>query len=137
MERAPIDSFVDKLVEFPSSYNEKLSKEEKVNEVIRKIGGNVDIQDEYGNTILHHAVKNRDIDICRILLKRGADPNIINQEGNTPLIYCVFYSTYEITLLLLEYGGDPRVPDSVGENCFDLAKYRNELLEIFHMYCSE
>lgn len=135
MEREPIDSFVDQLV-IPSPLDHhKKSNEEKVNEAIRYIGGDVNTQDEYGNTILHHAIKNKDIDVCRILLKKGADPNILNQEGNTPMVYSVFYGTYEITLLLLEYGGDPRIPDSVGENCFDFAK--KELIEIFYLYYPE
>lgn len=38
-----------------------------------------------GNTALHLATKNGNVDICRELLREGADHTIINHFGKTPL----------------------------------------------------
>jgi ankyrin repeat protein len=138
MDRPPIDSFVDQLAipqNLPSCEN--LTVDERVNKVLEYFNGNINIQDEYGNTFLHHAIKNRDVKMCEAILKRGGDPNIMNQEGNTPLIHCIFYGTYDIAVLLLEYGGDPLIPDFVGDDCFYHANLRNntKVLELLQLYC--
>lgn len=45
----------------------------------------IDIQDTWGCTPLHYAVKNGNANATRILLSLGADKNIKNEIGKTPL----------------------------------------------------
>ena len=47
--------------------------------------GAVDVRDEFGGTPLHWAVRQRQIDVTRLLLEHGADPNAVDKHSQTPL----------------------------------------------------
>ena len=49
-------------------------------------GTDVNAQDEYDNTPLHHAVSANDIAMVRLLMQHGADPQIPNRDGATPVM---------------------------------------------------
>lgn len=46
----------------------------------------VNVQDEYGNTSLHHAVSARNTSMVRLLLQHGAETDIQNRNGMTALM---------------------------------------------------
>ncbi|MGQ7845094.1 ankyrin repeat domain-containing protein [Granulosicoccus sp. 3-233] len=46
----------------------------------------VNAQDEYDNTALHHAVSGNDMAMVRLLLQHGADPQLTNRNGATPIM---------------------------------------------------
>ena len=48
-------------------------------------GASIDAVDQTGNTLLHHAVSKRLIDIAQQLIDRGADVNAVDVAGWTPL----------------------------------------------------
>jgi uncharacterized protein len=58
-----------------------------VAEAILQHGGNVEIQDKYGNRPLWYAVMraNGEYNFVRLLLKYKATPNSINKVGKTPI----------------------------------------------------
>lgn len=62
----------------------KLGFEESINELLR-LGANVNIQDENGNTCLHYAAENivNPVEIIEILLRHNADVKIKNYLGKT------------------------------------------------------
>jgi ankyrin repeat protein len=41
----------------------------------------VNIQNEFGNTALHHAVSTGNVSMVTLLLESGADPSVLNREG--------------------------------------------------------
>lgn len=48
-------------------------------------GAPIDGQDsQYGNTALHAAAMNGNLEVVQLLVERGADPSIRNKEGKTP-----------------------------------------------------
>jgi len=48
-------------------------------------GASIDGEDsQYGNTALHAAAMNGNLEVVQLLVERGADPSIRNQEGRTP-----------------------------------------------------
>ena len=49
-------------------------------------GTDVNAQDEYDNTPLHHAVSANDIAMVRLLMQHGADPDMANRDGATPVM---------------------------------------------------
>jgi len=57
---------------------------ERLEKILRKVEVNA-YCDTRGNTLLHLAVRERDIEITRLLLEYGADPGIRNGQGKTPL----------------------------------------------------
>lgn len=54
-------------------------------EVLLERGVPVDIQDQYGNTILAIACQNGLKKLAKVALRRGCDINLQNNIGNTPL----------------------------------------------------
>lgn len=53
---------------------------------------NINIKNNNGNTVLHNAVKLREIFHIKMLLKNGADKNIKNNRGQTPLDLALKYN---------------------------------------------
>jgi len=89
---------------------------------LMKAGGNLNIRDEDGNTLLHLAVIRKGdlrtlLEIITALLKAGADVNAKNSQGNTPLLRAKHYLTGDVETaenserfkaiesLLRQYGG--------------------------------
>lgn len=54
-------------------------------EVLIRYGGNIDIQDMWGNSALLYAVENEHFEASEILLRSGAQVNRADNRGNTPL----------------------------------------------------
>jgi ankyrin repeat protein len=48
-------------------------------------GADVNHKNYNGNTPLHIAIVNQDLEVCKVLISRGADVSITNNEGKTPL----------------------------------------------------
>ena len=48
---------------------------------------NINVKDEYGNTLLHYASLYGRSKIVKYLINKGADINKKNNKGNTPLHY--------------------------------------------------
>ena len=70
-------------------------------------GGNVNLQDEPGMTLLHHAVNGNwngtNFDIIKLLISRGANVNAIDDTHHTPLHLC---NNKEIAELLIDNGAN-------------------------------
>lgn len=130
-----IETTYGQILENRSVVNEFETMEESAERLIKECGGgDINSQDEFGNTFLHHAVKYQYYDLCQFLLRKGACSNIQNMEGNTAMIYSVLYGNYKIVCLLLENDGDPRIPDNFGANCFHLSNNKKitKALNVFY-----
>ena len=56
-------------------------------EVVKRLiqaGGDINIQDEYGNTALHFASREGHVEVITTLLAAGADKTIKDMDGQTP-----------------------------------------------------
>lgn len=69
---------------------------------------------ENKNSLLHIAVKNKCLQISKILLWCGLDPNCKNKLGNTPLHMAAHFQFVELVALLLEKGADPHTSNNAG-----------------------
>ncbi|GAB4419166.1 MAG: hypothetical protein OHK0039_31310 [Bacteroidia bacterium] len=82
--------------------------EEKISRVIAYVqgGGNVNLRDETGSTLLHRAVHQGSIDLVAWLLQHGATVNATDGYGNTPLHIACIYGRRDLADLLLRHGAD-------------------------------
>ncbi len=64
---------------------------ENVQQYLSK-GGNPNVQDKNGNTLLHLAAKAHNEDAVKELLKFGADPDITNNDGNKPAYMATYFN---------------------------------------------
>ena len=62
------------------------SKKHDLNKLLVSQSSNINNQDERGQTFLHIAINNNDIEEVALLICNGADVNIEDNFGNTPLI---------------------------------------------------
>jgi len=78
----------------------------------RRVIGNLNYQDPFGNTLLHGAVVSGDLDEVALLLGAGADPGIANRDGRTALDAARIFGHAQIQELL-------RVANVTSRNHFD------------------
>lgn len=59
-----------------------------------------------GDTALHHAARNGDLEIVEQLVSRGADPNAMSDHGHFPLYCAAGHGHVETSRYLMENGAD-------------------------------
>jgi ankyrin repeat protein len=70
-----------------SALHAALGRDRKAMEMLLDAGAAVDTPDQYGRTVLHWAVENKNMEIVELLLARGAFVNAKDTTGRTPLYY--------------------------------------------------
>ena len=80
--------------------------------------GNVDIEDDDGNTLLMHAVANKHQSMVTMLLSEGANPNFKNKLGFTPMHLAASNGDNTAIHYLIMAGGDPNLRDNDGNTPF-------------------
>lgn len=101
----------------------------------------VNVQDDNGNTPLHHAVYTLWLNevfytsILKFLCDKGADASICNEKGQTPLhvLFCSPHTSLPINVaavsILLTYGASPTAADVDGNTPVHLAAVRLESVD--------
>ena len=84
-------------------------------------GADLDVQDQCGNTLLHEAVRFRQIDMVEALSSAGAKLDIQNTQGNTPVHLAAMYSSLKILQHLLLAGADKNTRNMRGQTPLHLA----------------
>jgi ankyrin repeat protein len=88
-----------------------------------KAKANPNIQDYYGNTVLHIT---NNTDVIKLLLEAGANPNIQNDDGNTVLHIT---NNPEVIKLLLEAKADPNIKNKDGNTVLHITN-NPEVIEL-------
>jgi ankyrin repeat protein len=86
----------------------------KIVATLLKHGADPRVRAESGETPLHWAIINRDIDAARMLLDARADPNATESFGYTPVHIAATRNRLELMRLLLERGGNPNAANGSG-----------------------
>ncbi|KAI6652590.1 Ankyrin-3 [Oopsacas minuta] len=82
----------------------------------------VNSKDSTGNTALHYASKNNNIDICELLLQNGANVNICNSLLQSPFYLALDSIQKEAGLLLLENCVNPDLKDRNNKTAIDIVR---------------
>lgn len=78
---------------------------EKAKILIEK-GAQADVEDVTGNTALHWAVENNNLELCQLLLENKADPNAYTVYGQPVLLIPLLRGNQEIKRLLIKHGAN-------------------------------
>ena len=93
-------------------------------------GANVDLQDENGNTTLHHTLYGSDVscEILSCLTGSGADVNGVNKVKHTPLMIAAKRGHLNALTLLIKHGAhDVDLQDSDGYTALHYAVYSSDI----------
>ncbi|MEJ2500389.1 MAG: ankyrin repeat domain-containing protein [Campylobacterales bacterium] len=77
-------------------------------------GGNINLQNKYGWTPLHIAIRRGRADMARYLIDRGADLNKKDGVGWTPLMESIMDDMPELCKMLLDAGADTSIANDRG-----------------------
>lgn len=86
----------------------------------------IDAQDEEGNTLLHVAAKNGNVNMIVFLLKNGANPNIKNFKNELPLHIAINQDKPEAASLLVNGGSNIFARTLEGKTAIGLGFERND-----------
>ena len=87
---------------------------EDIKALLQEDGSLLDVLDEYGNSLLHVAVRNDNKRITKLLLKAGINIDAKNKEGDTPLHLAVRMKFSEIAQFLITSGADDAARNLAG-----------------------
>ncbi|MNK38588.1 Ankyrin repeats (3 copies) [compost metagenome] len=95
-------------------------------------GGDVNMRNHNGYSLLMLAAYGGHLDICELLLDNGADANSADLGGNSILMGASFKGYLDIVKLLLSYGADAEHRNDRGLTALDFAKAfgRQEIVAI-------
>ena len=85
------------------------------------VGVNVNIHNQYGETALHWASKEGNLDVIIMLLDAGANVDICDGDGNSPLHWASEYGHVDVMKLLLSRGASLFTVNSDGHTPHQLA----------------
>ncbi len=85
-------------------------------------GADVNMQNKYGETLLHITIRRDRREMVTLLLEKGADMNRADAPGWTPLMECVMDDMPELCALLVEKGADKGIANARGATAFMLAQ---------------
>ena len=74
----------------------------------------VDLTDEEGWSLLHHAAALGQVEVINLLCEKGCRVDLIDNEGRTPLHYAAINGDIEIIRLLIEMGNNVNSVDNEG-----------------------
>jgi len=99
----------------------KYRHEPEILSLLIENGASLESEDYCGNTAIHFAIKNKNINMISYLIENGNDLDFKNEEGNTALHLACQYDKFEFCKLLLENGADPNVVNLKGESAVHTA----------------
>ena len=82
----------------------------------------INIQNKYGWTLLHVAIRRDRRDMVEYLLDNGADINRVDGVGWTPLMEAIMDDIPELVNVLVDYGADKTITNARGATALMLAQ---------------
>lgn len=132
-----IDFFKDYSASHAEKYNELLTHSQLLKAIknadIQKLkeSHKLDYHDKYGDSLLHHAVRAKNLDVIKFLVKeKGINVNVKSKLGDTPLHLAVLKGKIDLVKSLLKMGADTNAESSIAGTPLSLASELGEK-EIF------
>jgi hypothetical protein len=84
-------------------------------------GGNPNIKNKYGQSLIEIAIKSNNLDFVKLLLDYNVDPNSTDKIGRSILEVAVKNNNQDIVNLLIEKGANVNIENAFGKNILELA----------------
>lgn len=96
-------------------------------------GADVNLQNKYGWTLLHIAIRRDRRDMVDYLLEKGADIDMVDGVGWTPLMEAIMDDMTELVAYLVEKGADKTIANQRGATAGMLVQKfgRNSMVKYF------
>jgi ankyrin repeat protein len=91
------------------------------------LGANLNIQNESGNTALHHCAHTNNPDIARMLIDAGANVNVQGMFGLTALHVCARLNRLEIARMLIDAGANVNIQAEGGWGVLHFCAFWNRI----------
>jgi len=88
-------------------------------------GFDINFADEFGNTLLHYACRERKYNIIKFLLLNNANPTVINIDGRLPIHFAAIYGSRRELSSMFD------ILDKITKRMEDSDKIFNVLLQAF------
>ncbi|GFR24743.1 hypothetical protein TNCT_330431 [Trichonephila clavata] len=83
----------------------------------------VNVKNDKGNTPLHLAVEEGNLEAVKHLIEKGADLNVPDKHGWTPLYYAVYSGNINVVRFLIDQGADYNITDNEGTPVYYAFQY--------------
>ncbi|WP_375603618.1 ankyrin repeat domain-containing protein [Wolbachia endosymbiont of Anurida maritima] len=83
----------------------------------------VNVKNDKGNTPLHLAVEEGNLEAVKHLIEKGADLNAPDKHGWTPLYYAVYSGNIDVVRFLIDQGADYNITDNEGTPVYYAFQY--------------
>ena len=87
-------------------------------------GATLDLKDKNGNTAVHYAALNNDVQSIQALKQAGADMNVVNKAGDTALHNAVYYGKQDAAQGLIDSGAAVNIANKAGETALHNAAFK-------------
>lgn len=107
----------------PDKYLIKAVNEKALKEVeyLIGLGGNKDLKDSNGNSLLHLTVETRDAAMQKMLVEKGANLESKNNKDETPLLYALVKDEFQMMQNLAQLGANALAAKSNGATALQYA----------------
>jgi len=87
-------------------------------------GATLDIKDNNGNTAVHYAALNNDVQSIKALKQAGVNMNVVNKAGDTALHNAVYYGKPDAAQVLIDAGADVNIVNKFGDTALHNAAFK-------------
>lgn len=107
----------------PLHYSVNLNNIQIINKLLNNKNTNINAQDRFGNTVLHYAILNNNIELFNLFIDKNINTNLWNIDGNIPLHIAIINNISNLDNLIEK--SNLNIQNNIGNCCVHyICKYK-------------